>query len=35
MAKEKTLFETLSDTVKAAAASIVHPTNGTPMERCP
>lgn len=30
--KEKSLFETLADTVKAAAGSIAHPTEGTPME---
>jgi hypothetical protein len=32
MPKEKSLFETLTDTVKAAAESIAHPTEGTPME---
>ncbi len=32
MDKEKSLFETLTDTVKAAANSIAHPTGGTPME---
>jgi hypothetical protein len=30
--KEKSLLETLADTVKAAAESIAHPTEGTPME---
>ena len=30
--KQKSLFETLADTVKAAAESIAHPTQGTPME---
>lgn len=30
--KEKTLLQTLADTVKAAAESIAHPTEGTPME---
>ncbi len=29
---QKSLFETLADTVKAAAESIAHPTEGTPME---
>jgi hypothetical protein len=32
MDKEKSLLETLADTVLAAAESIVHPTEGTPME---
>lgn len=32
MDKEKSLFETLTDTIKAAAESIAHPTEGTPME---
>lgn len=32
MDNEKSLFETLTDTVKAAAESIAHPTGGTPME---
>ena len=32
MDKEKSLLETLADTVLAAAESIVHPTGGTPME---
>jgi len=29
---QKSLFETLADTVKAAAESIAHPTEGTPMD---
>jgi hypothetical protein len=29
---EKSLLETLADTIKAAAESIAHPTEGTPME---
>jgi hypothetical protein len=32
MDKEKSLFESLTDTVKAAAESIAHPTEGTPMQ---
>jgi hypothetical protein len=32
MDKEKSLLETLTDTVKAAAESIAHPTEGTPMQ---
>jgi hypothetical protein len=32
MDKEKSLLESLADTVLAAAESIVHPTDGTPME---
>lgn len=32
MDKEKSLFETLRDTITAAAESIAHPTEGTPME---
>ena len=30
--KDKSIFEKITDTVKAAAESIAHPTAGTPME---
>ncbi len=30
--KERSLLQALADTVKAAAESIAHPTEGTPME---
>jgi hypothetical protein len=32
MDKDKSLLETLTDTIRAAAESIAHPTEGTPME---